>query len=78
MKILRTVTFILMGFYLLSAGSALAGSETFHDSGRIPIDEMLWNDCTGEYVHVTGTMMWTNHGVVASTDILHWGFQNTY
>ncbi|HSF82868.1 MAG TPA: hypothetical protein VLA49_16660 [Anaerolineales bacterium] len=78
MKSIPIFSFILTGVLLLSAGSALAGAETFHDSGRIPIDETLWNDCTGEYVHVTGTILWTNHGVVTSTDILHWGFQNTY
>jgi len=78
MKTLRVLVFLLAGLCLLNPGSALAKAETFHDSGRIPVDEILWNECTGEDVHLTGVMLWTNHGVVTSSGMLQWGFQTRY
>ena len=78
MKILRILLFILIGLCLLDPANALASAEVYQDSGRIPVDEVLWNECTGENVHLSGIMLWTNHGVVTPSGILQWSFKTRY
>lgn len=66
MKTLRLLLCALAILCLLPVGSAQAGAEVYHVSGQFEIDETLYNECNDEYVHLTGTMMWNNHGVLTS------------
>jgi hypothetical protein len=78
MKIFRVILFVMAFLSLLPLSSALAGAEPIHESGTFDVDEIVWNDCTGEDVHLTGTMMWTGHGVTTRSGVVQWGFQIRY
>ncbi len=78
MKTFRILLIVVLLLCLQPAGSVLAATDSFHDSGSFDIDEDIWNECTGEYVHLTGSMMWINHGLVTKSGVVQWGFQNIY
>jgi hypothetical protein len=37
---------------------------TFNDQSSFDIDGDLWNDCTGEWVHISGEIHFTVHGMI--------------
>jgi hypothetical protein len=37
---------------------------TFNDQSSFDIDGDLWNDCTGEWVHISGQIHFTVHGMI--------------
>jgi hypothetical protein len=78
MKSLRVLGIVMILSCLLVTGSARAEVESFHDSGLIPVDVILWNECTGEDVHLSGSLRWINHGVVTNSGVLQWRFHNKY
>lgn len=78
MKTIRCIFFCIVLLSLLPLGNALAGVDAYHDRGTFTVDETFWNECTGEEVHLTGTMMWFSHGMVTSSGIMQWGFQARY
>lgn len=78
MKIFRFIIYSLALLSLLPLSSALAGVDGYHDRGTIPVDELLWNECTGEVVHLTGVLMWSSHEVVTNAGTMQWGFQTRY
>lgn len=78
MKAFRFVLIVFAFLCLLPIESALAGAEPIHDSGTFDIDEIIMNDCTGEEVHLTGTMMWKGIEIFTDSGLHKWGFQIRY
>ena len=48
--VISIISFTSIGFIKLGRPPAI----TFSDQSSFDIDGDLWNDCTGEWVHVTG------------------------
>lgn len=78
MKALRFFLAALAILCLLPVGQAQAGAQVEHVGGKIPIDEMLYNECNDEYVHLTGTMVWNGQLVETRPGVYKWGFQEIY
>ncbi len=78
MKTLRFLLSALAILCLLPVGSAQAGAEVIHVGGQFEIDEILYNECNDEYVHLTGTMVWNGQLVQTSPGVYKWGFQENY
>lgn len=77
MKIFR-ILLIITVFCLVPLGSALAGAQADIYNVRIPIDEVVYNECTGEEVHLTG-MVHNMNRIIDSNNGNHiWGFQFKY
>jgi hypothetical protein len=74
-RFLLTAAVVLM---LMPVWGAQAGAQVFNERGQVPVDEVVTNLCTGEDVHLTGTLMWVNHSVVTSPGVLQWNYQMNY
>jgi hypothetical protein len=48
------------------------------ENRQIPVDEIFYNECTGEEVHLTGEMHSINHFFGTVSGEYHWGFNNKY
>ena len=44
--------------------AATSRAITFNDQSSFDIDGDLWNDCTGEWVHISGQIHFTVHGMI--------------
>jgi hypothetical protein len=72
------ILLILAILCLVPVGSALARAQTDIYNVRIPIDEIMYNECTGEDVHLTGMVHNMNRIIDTSVGNHIWGFQFKY
>jgi hypothetical protein len=58
--IISIISFTNIGFTKPQKPPAI----TFNDQSSFDIDGDLWNDCTGEWVHITGQIHLSVHGMI--------------
>ena len=79
MKTKRVIFFILVIILcMLPLGSIQAKVDSGMENLKFPVEEYIWNECTNEHVHLTGTMHVINHWVNTPSGGLHWKFLHKY
>jgi hypothetical protein len=77
---LKKVSFVWLSLVLLvlTASPVMAEATTSTTSVIFPLDQLLVNPCTGETVHITGTLHWLGHITLDDTGRWHTRFQENH
>lgn len=77
-KLLKTLTFSLIVVLLVIPFGAAGAAGPFTDSWEEPVDAIIYNPCTDEWVWLTGTIHILYHDNLTPSGELQWETRTSY
>lgn len=78
MKVICNLLVVIALLFLQPVSSVFANAGTTTNNEKFTWDTIIWNECTGEEIQLTGTILYMSASVTTDAGTLQWNFLDRY